>query len=273
VLFNTVRETGDDMIAMVSYLATGDWVTETADRLAATFSAQRDSQLVRNVLVAHNDVAGQYWGRGISVVGGADITIRDNRIAQTTTGAGILVARETSYVTWGVNNVLVTDNSISQVQTTAPAYTPAAWDRGGYRTGHGGIEVHAFVFDDERAYSGLLAALSVQDVRLARNSVTDTGANGVRVGEGTGISSIISGKNASGTTVSRRYSGGSVGRIELTSIGVTRSASGAFAIKNQPSASYNVYCESLTNNGVAATPAACGGARPAVTGSTMTCNP
>jgi hypothetical protein len=29
----------------------------------------------------------------------------------------------------------------------------------------------------------------------------------------------------------------------------------------------------LTDNGAAATPAACGGARPAVTGSTMTCNP
>ena len=61
VLFNTVRESGDDMIGLVSYMGTGNWITSSAASLAASLDAQRDRQLVRNVLVAHNDVSGQYF--------------------------------------------------------------------------------------------------------------------------------------------------------------------------------------------------------------------
>ena len=272
VMFNTVRETGDDMIAMVSYLDTGDWANESAASVASSFAAQRDLQVVRNVLVAHNDVGGQYWGRGISVVGGEDITIRDNRIVQTTMAAGILVAREASYVTWGVRNVLVEDNTISQVQTTTPAYTPAGWAHHGVRTGHGGIEIHSFVFDDERSHASLLAALAVDGVRAARNSIDDVIANGLRVGEGTGASSTMTGTRSDGSAVSRRYSGGAVGRIDLTANAMARTPAGALLIKSRPTAERNVYCESLTSGGAPVADAACFGPRPAVTGAIQGCS-
>ncbi len=271
VIGNTVRETGDDMIAMVSYLKSGHWQTETAQSLASTHAGQRDQQLVRNVLVADNDVEGQYWGRGISVVGGADITIRDNRIARTTLAAGVLLAREASYLTWGVSNVLVQDNTISQVQTTAPAYVPAGWPSTVARTGHAGIEVHAFAFDDEREYPALMSSLAVQDVRVERNSVTGTAANGVRIGEGTGVSSTLTGTLPDGSSVTRTFSGGAVGRISLSGIALSATGARALAIKNRPTTAYNVHCEGLTDQGAPLSDATCSGVAPAVSGSSMAC--
>jgi Pectate lyase superfamily protein len=271
VLANTVRETGDDMIAMVSYLKSGNWQTETAQTMAATFAERRDLQLVRNVLVAGNDVEGQYWGRGISVVGGADITLRDNRIARTTLAAGILLAREASYVTWGVSNVLVQRNAISQVQTTAPAYVPAGWPGSVSRTGHAGLEIHAFAFDDERLYPALMSALSVQDVRIEHSSVADAAVNGVRIGEGSGTFSTLTAQRDDGSTTSRRYGGGDVGRISLSRIALSGTGSKPLAIKNQPTETFNVHCDSLTNQGAPLTDAACSGAAPAVSGSSMVC--
>lgn len=271
VLGNTVRETGDDMIAMVSYLKGGNWQTETAQSLASTFADQRDLQLVRNVLVAANDVEGQYWGRGISVVGGSEITIRDNRIARTTLAAGVLLAREASYLTWGVSNVLVQGNTISHVQTTTPAYVPAGWPSAVTRTGHAGIEIHAFTFGDERQYPALMSSLAVEDVRVERNSVADTAANGVRIGEGSGVLSTLTGTRADGTSISRTFSGGSVGRISLSAIALSATGAKALAIKNKPTTTYNVHCEGLTDQGAPVVDAACSGAAPVVTGSSMVC--
>jgi Pectate lyase superfamily protein len=272
IVGNTVRETGDDMIAMVSYLKSGSWQAETAAQsLAATAADQRDQQLVRNVLVADNDVEGQYWGRGISVVGGADITIRNNRIARTTLAAGVLVAREASYLTWGVSNVLVQGNTISQVQTTAPTYVPAGWAGTQLRTGHAGIEVHAFAFDDERQYPALMSSLAVQDVRIERNTITGTAANGVRIGEGTGVSSTLTASKPDGSSLSRTFSGGTVGRISLSGVALSQTGAKALVIKSKPTAASNVHCEGLTNQGAPLTDAACSGTPPSVTGSAMAC--
>ncbi len=271
VLGNTVRETGDDMIAMVSYLRSGHWQTETAQSLASTYTDQRELQLVRNVLVADNDVEGQYWGRGISVVGGTEITIRDNRIARTTLAAAVLLAREASYLTWGVSNVMVQGNTISQVQTTVPAYVPAGWPGTATRTGHAGIEIHAFAFDDERDFPALMSSLAVQDVRVERNSVTGTAANGVRIGEGTGAASTLTGVRSDGSSVSRTFSGGTVGRISLSGLALSETGARALAIKSRPTAANNVHCEGVTDQGVPLTDAACSGAAPTVTGSSMVC--
>ncbi len=272
VIFNTVRESGDDLIGLVSYMGNGYWTSETAARLTGTLAAKRDRTLVRDVLVAQNDVSGNYWGRGITVVGGADITISDNRIAQTAIGAGILLARDASFVTWGVNNVLVQDNTVSQVQTTAPAYTPVGWDASVERTGHGAVEVYSFVFDDERAFADLADAAAVQNIRIARTTVTDAWAAGVRVGIGTGDQETLVGDDANGVPVARTYSGGAVRRIDLTSIAMTGTASPALQILTRPSATDNVYCEGLTEGGRAVSSTACGGSRPTVTGSALSCS-
>jgi hypothetical protein len=221
--------------------------------------------------VADNDVEGQYWGRGISVVGGTEITIRDNRIARTTLAAGVLLAREASYLTWGVSNVQVQGNTISQVQTTAPAYVPAGWPGTVTRTGHAGIELHAFAFDDERDFPALMSSLSVQDIRVERNSVTGTAANGVRIGEGTGVASTLTGTRPDGSSVSRLFSGGVVGRISLSGLALSETGARALAIKSRPTAANNVHCEGLTDQGVPFNDAACSGTAPTVTGSSMVC--
>ena len=66
--------------------------------MLASLSTLRDQRLNRNILITDNDVKGQYWGRGISVVGGENVTIQYNQISDTTYAAGVLLARE--WVTW-----------------------------------------------------------------------------------------------------------------------------------------------------------------------------
>ena len=66
---NTVRDAGDDLIAVVSYLAV-------------------DPRRCKNITIVGNDVARQTNGRGISNVGGESVTIKNNTIAETN-GAGV----------------------------------------------------------------------------------------------------------------------------------------------------------------------------------------
>ena len=271
VLFNTVRESGDDLIGLVSYMGDRDWMRETAALLTGTLAAMRDRQLVRDVLVAHNDVAGNYWGRGITVVGGADITISNNRVSQTAIGAGILLARDASFVTWGVNNVLVQDNTISQVQTLPAAYTPVGWDASVPRTGHGAVEIYGFVFDDERTFADLAEATAMQNIRVTRTTVTDAWAAGVRVGAGSGVFEALGGSDAAGRSVTRLFTGGVVRRIELSAITMSGTASPALEILAPTTTSDNIFCEGLTEGGRALADVACGGARPVVTGATRSC--
>ncbi len=272
VVFNTVRETGDDMIGVVSYMTDGDWTAESSTQIAQTLAERLDRLGVRNVLVANNDLAGQYFGRGIAVVGGADITVRDNRVAHTTFGAGILVAREASFVSWGVNNVLVEGNTISSVQTSAPAYTPAGWGPTAPLTGHAAIEIHAFVFDDELALADLVQATVVQDVRVVNNQVTQSSTAGVRVGAGTGQSSVLKGINSRGQPLQRRYGGGLVRRVEISGLSLQDTAVPSLQILSNTTTSDNVFCETVTRNGVALSHAACGGVRPVVSGAAIACS-
>ncbi|MBR8059731.1 right-handed parallel beta-helix repeat-containing protein [Burkholderia dolosa] len=101
---NVVRGTGDDMIAVVSY--------------------QGDGVLSRNVLITGNSLEGNAWGRGITVVGGADVTIANNIVRNVQVSAGILVAQEDSYRTYGASDVLVENNVISDIQTAANRTDP-----------------------------------------------------------------------------------------------------------------------------------------------------
>jgi parallel beta-helix repeat protein len=88
---NTVRDAGDDLIAVVSYLV--------------------DPRRCKNITIVGNDVARQTNGRGISNVGGESVAIKNNTIAETN-GAGILVAADGDYGTFGPLNTQVLDNVI-----------------------------------------------------------------------------------------------------------------------------------------------------------------
>lgn len=252
VLKNTVREPGDDMIAMVSYIGSP---TKSGAQVAAEIDRLRPTELVHDVLVGNNDVSGQYWGRGITVVGGENVTIQANTIDRTTHGAAVYLARETSYLTYGVRNVLVRDNRVSRVQTTAPAYTPP-----GQRvvtTGHGAFEIYSWLFTDEAANPALRDKLAVQSIQVEGNTVDDVRTNVIRIGNGWGRTWGQGG---------RSVTGGNAGLINLERNTLSNAGGTPLAILNQPSASYNVRCNANTYNGQSLTAAQCGGAHVPVTG-------
>ncbi|MGI0025203.1 MAG: right-handed parallel beta-helix repeat-containing protein, partial [Nitrososphaera sp.] len=87
---NTVRNAGDDMIAVVNYGGT-----------------------MRNFLIQDNDVADQSFGRGITVAGGSDVTVQGNKISNTNCCAGINISTETAWTTPAFSNVLVKNNQLS----------------------------------------------------------------------------------------------------------------------------------------------------------------
>lgn len=186
ILNNTVRETGDDMIAVVSYAYPRN---ATASSLVASWDTRVAASLVRNVLIAGNKVSGQYWGRGISVVGGQNITIASNTIDNVPHAAGILIAREGNWHTFGVENVLIENNVIRDVQTKSPPYDFqgkfASSSRS--RTGHGAVEMNAALLEDEAAEPSLRESLAVRNVFLRGNTVERANSSGVRAGAGTGL--------------------------------------------------------------------------------------
>ena len=184
VIGNTVRENGDDMIAMVSYAYPKD--VRSAREVEDDIAARAERGQVRNVVVARNDLAGQYWGRGLTVVGGRDITIRDNAISNTAHAAAILLVREQSYRTFGIENVVVEGNRIDEVQTQSPPYDfDGKFARGG-RTGHAAIEVHSSLSDDEASLPTLRDAFAVKKVAIRGNTIRASATSGIAVGAGNG---------------------------------------------------------------------------------------
>jgi parallel beta-helix repeat protein len=118
---NTVAQTGDDMISVVSY---------RSDKTASS-----------NVLVTGNTLLGNRWGRGISVVGGVNLTFENNTVSGVAAAAGILVAQEDSWNTFGVDNVIVRNNTVSNIENaTLPAgESPAQHAAIDLNTGNGTV--------------------------------------------------------------------------------------------------------------------------------------
>jgi len=188
ILSNQVKETGDDMIAVVSYMDKA-WRTKMAAS-STWLTSSRATTRVKDILIAGNQVSGQYWGRGISVVGGEAVTIKSNVISKSTMAAGILVAREEPYGTHGVSNVWIEGNQISKIQTESPAYVPTGANftdltaklSAGARTGHGGIEIHNTSLASDVNDPTLAPAIGLADVMVKGNTVDDVIRNAIRVG-------------------------------------------------------------------------------------------
>jgi len=119
---NTVMGTGDDMVSVVSY--------------------QSDGDKTQDVLVTGNTLSGNYWGRGVSVVGGNSVTISGNAIQGVQKAAGVMVAQDDGYRTYDASNVIISDNVISDIEDAAnpvdsrPAAQHAAID---LNTGSGNV--------------------------------------------------------------------------------------------------------------------------------------
>ncbi|GGO06432.1 hypothetical protein GCM10010969_33910 [Saccharibacillus kuerlensis] len=93
---NDVRAVGDDTIAVVSY--------------------EENSQVTRDIMIRNNDVGYNSKARGISVVGGEDVTIENNRIRDTEM-AGIYISVEKEWGTRNVKNIIVNENIIRHTGT------------------------------------------------------------------------------------------------------------------------------------------------------------
>ena len=197
VVGNTVRETGDDMIAMVSY-AYPDPMRNVASTIEAGFAAALEKSLDRDILVANNTLSGNYWGRGIAVVGGRDITIRDNTLQNVPYGAAVLVAREAQSGTFGVRNVLVEHNTVLDEQTLEPPYDVDRKFASNGRTGHGAVEVHASTFVDELSIPALKDGFAVRDVAVRSNRIERSATPAVRAGVGSGTIGTIGSRASTG---------------------------------------------------------------------------
>ncbi|CAG2135360.1 right-handed parallel beta-helix repeat-containing protein [Cupriavidus plantarum] len=113
---SSVTATGDDMVGIVSY--------------------QRDGEQTRNIYVTGNYLAGNAWGRGVAVVGSADVTVVGNWVEGVQKAAAIMVAQEDGYRTMDATNVLIASNSIADDQNaTQPGNNRMA-------TGHAAIDVN-----------------------------------------------------------------------------------------------------------------------------------
>jgi len=102
---NHIENSGDDGIAVVSYLSDGDYVS--------------------NIRATNNHVHNNSWGRNMSVVGGKDVVYENNDLGGNVNWACLYFAQEGSYDTFGDVNVTGIFNTLT--------------DCGSQVTGHGAV--------------------------------------------------------------------------------------------------------------------------------------
>jgi hypothetical protein len=153
------------------------------------------------------------------VVGGKSITITRNSLENIPVAAGILLAREANYQTFGVQNVLVDANVLRELQTLTPPYNPGNKFTTFSRTGHGGVEIQAALFADEAANPTLRSSLAVRNVVIRGNTIERSAVNGMRAG--VNMSKTLSATDASGQTVTR-----SIVQGDITALSAQRNAFG-----------------------------------------------
>jgi len=188
---NTVHDVGDDMIAVVSYLT--------------------DRSPCSDILIARNRVQRQSSGRGITAVGGRNVTIRQNTITATD-GAGVLVAADRTYGTYGTDGVKVLDNVID---TTDLGHIGHA---GILLVGQPGSIVRGTVVDGNVIRNTRSHGISVggytQSTTLAENRVSNVANTGILL------------EGARDVTVT----GNTVARVDASGIYATRSVAGRLVI-------------------------------------------
>lgn len=276
ILNNVVRETGDDMIGVVSYMGTSRPVSPAT--VLANWFTRVENYLVRNVLVAGNQLSGPYWGRGIAVVGGQSITIARNTIDNVPLAAGVFVGREAGYQTFGVENMLIENNLIRDVQTRSPPYDFQNRFATAWRTGHGAVEIQAGLLEDEAANVGFRESAAVRNV-LMRGTIVDRAEfSGARAG--VNIVQTLTLIDASGQSVQRRVVAGEVHNVGFANsqfnnvIANNTPGRAALRVPSVELSTSGVYCTGNTRDGPAYQPSVCKqAAEPAVRGAPLNCSP
>lgn len=93
VIGNTVQDSGDDGVAVVSY--------------------QGDGGITHHVTARNNTITDNRGGRSMSVVGGSDILYEENRMTNNLKAACLYLSQENSYKTYGVSNVVAQFNTLT----------------------------------------------------------------------------------------------------------------------------------------------------------------
>ncbi|MCQ4087427.1 right-handed parallel beta-helix repeat-containing protein [Saccharibacillus sp. JS10] len=124
---NTITNTGADGIHMTTesrnLTVENNTVTSAGDDAIAVVSYQSSSVPVRSVTIRKNTVSGVSKGRGISVVGGEQVTITGNRVKDTAM-AGIYIGVEGAYRTMNVDGVQVIQNTVDHAGIKTPEKHP-----------------------------------------------------------------------------------------------------------------------------------------------------
>jgi Pectate lyase superfamily protein len=277
ILNNVVRETGDDMIGVVSYTSSSRPVSPAT--VLANWNTRVENYLVRNVLVAGNQLSGPYWGRGIAVVGGQSITIARNTIDNMPLAAGVFVGREAGYQTFGVENVLIENNLIIDVQTRSPPYDFHNKFATASRTGHGAVEIQAGLFqEDEAANVAFREAAAVRNV-LMRGTIVDGAAyTGARAG--VNIAQALTLIGASGNSVQRHVIPGQVHNVGFAGnqfnhvMAYNTPGREALRVPSVELSTLGVYCWANNRDGPHYQPSVCKqAAEPTVRGAPLNCSP
>lgn len=196
---NTVVNVGDDMIAVVSYL--------------------KDDGRVHDIVITKNHGVSQTHGRGISVVGGDRVTI-DRNTLDGSDAAGIYLAAEDSYNTYGPSDVSVTNNTLNHANQN-------------HDIPHGGI----FVFGRTTASAdGKPIVYPAENIVIAGNTLSDTFYMGIRIGgyaRGVRVeNNIIRGTTYEGIAVSDTgETGADAGARDVSIVGNAIGQTGTGAIK------------------------------------------
>ncbi|SFC99457.1 Pectate lyase superfamily protein [Klenkia taihuensis] len=132
VVSPVTRRTGDDGVAVVSYLA--------------------DEAVTARIVVESPVVEGTTWGRGLSVVGGQDVTYRDIDVRDTD-AAGVYIGSEGDpYFTYGSQDVLVEGGRVTGANTNSDKdHGSVLVYTGNERTGAERITVRDLQLVDSRA--------------------------------------------------------------------------------------------------------------------------
>jgi hypothetical protein len=270
VLNNIVRETGDDMIAVVSYADTATAISNTAAHMRHFWEANVAQRLNRNILIAGNQLSGQYSGRGISVVGGQSISIVRNTLSNIPVAAGILLAREAGYQTFGVENVIVEGNLLRDIQNLAPPYDGAGKFAANQRTGHGAIEVHAGLFADEHADPMLRDSLAVRNVVVRNNVIQRSAVNAVRAG--VNMVQTMHGIGAGGVSVSRAAVNGVIDNVSIQDNRFEQVATDPINVQGGNATGAGLSCSGNQRDGRAYSDPACKGSAPQMRKVPLTCS-
>lgn len=118
----TVRDTRADAIHMTGGAANGrvvhPVVSNPGDDGVAVVSYLNDGEIAHDITVDTPRVENQRWGRGLSVVGGQNVTFLNPTVIRSA-GACVYIAAESEFNTFGVNGVQVTGGSLNHCNQQA----------------------------------------------------------------------------------------------------------------------------------------------------------